>query len=92
MENQMRRHNASFTPWHKLEDAEKEYANAIYRLRKAENEESNDYTSAKIEMLRLEAKVATIRSYIYSGKGYKLFERTQKSINFKICPKPAWGS
>ena len=83
--------HVSFTPQHKLADAEQEYVEAIYRFRRAEEEQTADYTSAKLEMIRLEAKVRAIRAYIYSGKIYVLYEQTQTASHFAGCPKPAWG-
>lgn len=79
-----------FTPQHKLEDAEQEYVEAIYRFRKAEEEQTSDYTSAKREMLRLEAKLATVRDHIYRGTTYELFEPHQTMNQFIGCPEPAW--
>ena len=85
-----RQKSISFTPQHKLEDAEQEYVDAIYRFRRAVKEQSGDYTSAKLEMLRLEAILRTIREHIYRGTTHELFE-SPKSFNQSIgCPKPAW--
>ena len=89
----MKEHNrkrVSFTPQHKLEDVEQEYADAIYRFRRAEEEQSSDYTSAKLEMIRLEAKVRSIREHIYRGTTYELFEPHQTMNQFIGCPEPAW--
>ena len=82
--------HVSFTPQHQLEDAEQEYVEAIYRFRRAEEETTADYTSAKLEMISLEAKVRAIREHIYGGKTFELFE-TSRAMNQLIrCPKPAW--
>ena len=80
----------SFTPQHQLEDAEQEYAEAIYRFRRAERKLSSDYASSKREMLRLEARVKAIREHIYGGKTFELFEPKQTTNQFIGCPKPAW--
>lgn len=57
--NEQKRKSISFTPQHKLQDAEQEYIEAIYRCRRAENEQSSDYASTKREMLHLETQLAT---------------------------------
>ena len=83
--------HVSFTPQHQLADAKQEYVEAIYRFRRAEEETTADYTSAKLEMIRLEAKVRAIRAYIFSGKTYVLYEQTETASHIAGCPKPAWG-
>ena len=90
--NNQKRKNISFTPQHKLEDAEQEYIEAIYRFRRAEKELSADYASSKREILRLEAKVRAIRQHIYGGKTFKLFEPKKTTNQFIGCPEPAWGA
>ena len=81
--------HVSFTPQHKLEDAEQEYVEAIYRFRRAEEEQAADYPSAKLENW-LEAKVRAIREHIYRGTTYELFE-SPRAMNRPIgCPEPAW--
>ena len=85
-----RKYHVAFTPQHKLEDAEQEYAEAIYRFRRAEEEISADYTSTKLEMIRLEARVRAIREHIYAGKTFELFEPKQTTNQFIGCPEPAW--
>ena len=89
--NNQKRNNISFTPQHKLEDAEQEYIEAIYRFRRAEQERSADYASSKREMLRLEAKLANVREHIYRGTTYELLEPRQMMKEFVGCPEPAWG-
>ena len=83
----------SFTPQQMLIDAEQEFADAIYRFRQAEDEKSTDYTKTKLEMLRLEAKVRMIRSRIYDGSAYKLFqtEVEESCYEYSGCPKPMWN-
>ena len=88
--NEQNRKSVAFTPQHQLEDAEQEYAEAIYRFRRAEKEDTADYTSAKLEMIRLEAKVRAIREHIYRGATYELFEPHQTRNQFIGCPEPAW--
>ena len=82
--------HVSFTPQQQLADAEQEYVEAIYRFRRAEEETTADYTSAKLEMIRLEAKVRSIREHIYRGATYELFEPYQTMNQFIRCPEPAW--
>ena len=89
MNNQKRR-NISFTPQHKLEDAEQEYIKAVYRFRRAEEEQSTEYGTTKREMLRLEANLATVREHIYRGTIYKLFESRQTTTRSVSCPIPSW--
>ena len=85
-----KRQSVSFTPQQQLEDAEQEYAEAIYRFRRAEHKLSSDYASSKREMLRLEARVRAIREHIYAGKIFELFEPKQTTNQFIGCPEPAW--
>ena len=82
--------SVAFTSQHQLEDAEQEYVEAIYRFRRAEKEDTADYTSAKLEMIRLEAKVRSIRYHIYRGATYEFFEPDQTMNQFTGCPEPAW--
>ena len=82
--------HVSFTPQHKLEDAEQEYVEAIYRFRRAEEEHTADYTSAKLEMIRLEAKVRAIREHIYRGTTYEWLEKQQTISLHERCPEPSW--
>ena len=89
MNNQKRR-NISFTPQHKLEDAEQEYIKAVYRFRRAEEEQSTEYGTTKREMLRLEANLATVREHIYRGTTYELFESKQMRTLIVGCPEPVW--
>ena len=77
-------------PREKLEDAEKDFVEAIYRFRQAQDSVTSDYKIAKLEMLRLEAKVAMIRECIYRGTGYELLDRRQQALVPTGCPKPAW--
>ena len=88
--NEQNRKSVAFTPQHQLEDAEQEYVEAIYHFRRAEEEDTADYTTAKLEMIRLEAKVRAIREHIYRGTTYELFESPKAFDQFIGCPKPAW--
>ena len=88
--NEQNRKSVAFTPQHQLEDTEHEYAEAIYRFRRAEEEQSSNYASSKREMHRLEARVRAIREHIYRGKTFELFEPKQTTNQFIGCPEPAW--
>ena len=46
---------------HESEDAEAAYVDAVYRFRKAEALGSADYSAARSEMNRLEAKVRSLK-------------------------------
>ena len=85
-----RKYLASFTPQHQLKDAEQEYIDSLYRFRRAEDGISADYTSTKLEMIRLEAKVRAIREHIFRGATYELFESPKAMNQFDGCPEPAW--
>ena len=79
--------HVSFTPQHQLADAKQEYVEAIYRFRRAEEETTADYTSAKLEMIRLEAKVRQFeRMYLAARHMYYLSK--QKRLLIAGCPKP----
>ena len=85
-----KRKSISFTPQHRLEDVAQDYVDAIYRFRRAEEEHSSDYTSAKLEMIRLEARLRNIREHIYRGTTYELFEPPKAFTQSIGCPEPAW--
>ena len=80
----------SFTPQHMLQDAEQEFADAIYRFREAEKNMTGDYDSARCAMNDAEGKVATIRQHIYNGTPFKLLEKQIAFQQFVRCPVPAW--
>ena len=88
--NEQKCKSVTFTPQHKLEDAENAFSEAIYRFRKAEDSQSADFNEAKLEMFRREKEVRKIREHIYRGEGYKLFEHQQKQNRWLKCPKPEW--
>ena len=52
---------------HELEDAQAAYVEAVYRFRKAEEDKSSDYDSARRAMNRLEKKVQDLRYKAYSN-------------------------
>ena len=80
----------SFTAQHILQDAEQEFADAIYRFRQAERDMTPDYDAARCAMNDAEGKVATIRQFIYSGNPFKIWEQQVPSQQFDCCPVPAW--
>ena len=57
----------SFMIEHELEDAQAAYVEAVYRFRKAEEDKSSDYDSARRAMNRLEKKVQDLRYKAYSN-------------------------
>lgn len=88
--NSLRKNYDSFLPHHKLRDAGEEYANAIYRFRKAEASGSDDYCAARVEMNRLEMKLLSIREYVYAGNYYKIFDLDEADDKPNKCPCPQW--
>lgn len=80
----------SFTAQHMLQDAEQEFADAIYRFREAEKNMTGDYDSARCAMNDAEGKVATIRQLIYNGTPFKIWEKQVPYQQFERCPAPAW--
>ena len=80
----------SFTAQHMLQDAEQEFADAIYRFREAEKNMTGDYDSARCAMNDAEGKVATIRQHIYNGNYFKLWEKEASCQQYDRCPQPAW--
>ena len=80
----------SFTAQHNLEDAEQENIEVTYRFRRAEKKESSNYASNKKELLRLEAKISTVREHIYRDTTYVLCEAKQTMKEFIGCPEPPW--
>ena len=83
-------HRRAFTAQHMLQDAEKEFADAIYRFREAEKDMTGDYDSARCAMNDAEGKVATIRQHIYNGTPFKIWKKQVPSQGFDRCPAPAW--
>jgi hypothetical protein len=58
----------SFMIEHELEDAQAAYIEAIYRFRKAEENKSSDYDSARRAMNLLEKKIQDLRYKTYSSQ------------------------
>ena len=80
----------AFTAQHMLQDAEQEFADAVYHFRQAERDMTPDYDAARRTMNEAEGKVETIRQFIYSGNPYKIWEQQIPSEQFDRCPAPAW--
>ena len=74
----------------KLEDAVKEYMQAIYRFRKAESEMSDDYNGSRCEMNRLEGVLQWTRHCIYTNSTHLLYEEQAEARQFARCPIPIW--
>ena len=51
---------------HELEDAQAAYIEAVYRFRKAEEDKSSGYDSARRAMNRLEKKVQDLKYKLYA--------------------------
>ena len=64
----LRKNFDSFTPQHKLLDAEEEYLQAVYRLRSAEEAYQQNLSDLKREMDFLFRKVGHYRHCIYAGE------------------------
>lgn len=88
--NSLRKNYDSFLPHHKLRDAGEEYANAIYRFRKAEASGSDDYCAARVEMNRLEMKLLNIRKNIYAGNTDQILQQNKAYEQVSGPPKPKW--
>ncbi len=56
----------SFMIEHELEDAQAAYIEAVYRFRKAEEDKSSDYDSARRAMNCLEKKIQDLRFRLYT--------------------------
>ena len=82
----------SFTAQHKLQDAEEQYLQAVYRFRDAENKQSLSYADAKREMNRHEANLFRLRHSIYSKDLSGILKVREKRTPSGCCPVPAWNS
>ena len=80
----------AFTAQHMLQDAEGEFAEAIYRFRDAEAANAPEQYALKREMNDACAKVYRIRQWIYRGAIDELFQQPKREQNFDYCPRPAW--
>ena len=80
----------ALTAQHMLQDAEGEFAEAIYRFRDAEAANAPEQYALKREMNDACAKVYGIRQSIYRGAIDELFQPLKRELNFDCCPKPAW--
>ena len=80
----------SFTAQHNLEDAEQENIEVTYHFRLTEKKDSSNYASNKKELLRLEAKILTVREHIYRDTTYVLCEAKQTMKEFIGYPEPPW--
>ena len=80
----------AFTAQHMLQDAEQEFADAIYRFRQAERNMTSDYDAARCAMNDAEGRVASIRQHIYNSNPYKIWEKEASFPQSDICPVPAW--
>ena len=86
----LRQNFDSFTPSHKLRDAEEEYVQAIYRLRSAEDAYEQNVADLKREMDFLSRKVGHYRHCLYAGKPIEEYAEYSADTTESRCPKPAW--
>ena len=84
----LRKNFDSFTPQHKLRDAQEEFAQAVYRFRAAEEANAPNLIALKREMEFLDRKVKAYRHCFYSGQ--QIDEYVEWSALPGRCPKPAW--
>ena len=84
----LRKNFDSFTPQHKLRDAQEEFAQAVYRFRAAEEANALNLIALKREMEFLDRKVGAYRHCVYSGQ--QIDEYVEWSVLPNRCPKPAW--
>ena len=84
----LRKNFDSFTPQHKLRDAQEEFAQAVYRFRAAEEANAPNLIALKREMEFLDRKVEAYRHCFYSGQ--QIDEYVEWSVLPDRCPKPAW--
>ena len=80
----------AFTAQHMLQDAEHEFADAIYRFRRAERNMTSDYDAARCAMNDAEGRLASIRQHIYNGNPHKIWQKQVSCQQFDRCPVPAW--
>ena len=84
----LRKNFDSFTPQHRLRDARKEFVQAVYQFRAAEEVNAPNLVALKREMEFLERKVECYRHCVYTGQAVE--EYAEWSVLPKRCPKPAW--
>ena len=87
----IRKNFDSFTPRHKLQDAQEEFAQALYRFRSAEDANAPNRYVLKREMEFLDRKVQTYRYCVYTKQPIEEYERYSIVHLAGCCPKPAWG-
>ena len=80
----------SFTPQHKLRDAEEAYVQAIYRLTSAEEAYDQNVRDLKREMDFLFKNVWHYRHCLYAGKPLEEYLEYSEASAEVRCPKPAW--
>ena len=84
----LRKNFDSFTPEHKLRDAQEEFAQAAYRFREAEVANAPNLIELKREMEFLERKVVHYRHCLYTGQPIE--EYVESSERLDRCPNPDW--
>jgi len=84
----LRQNFDSFTPQHKLRDAQEEFAQAVYRFRTAEEANAPNLIAVKREMEFLERTVEYCRHCLYTGQ--PIDECSECSELPERCPEPTW--
>ena len=80
----------SFTPQHKLRDAEEAYVQAVYRLRSAEEAYEQNMSDLKREMDSLFRKGEHYRHCLYAGKPLEEYLEYSAASADRRCPNTAW--
>ena len=81
----------SFTSKHKLQDAQEEFTQAIYRFRAAEDADAPNLIALKREMEFLDRKVRFYRYCIYNNQPIDSYAEYPALHTETRCPKPAWA-
>ena len=87
----LRKNFDSFTPRHKLQDAQEEFAQAVYGFRSAEDANAPNRYALMREMESLDRKVQAYRYCVYTGQPIEGYVDYLAAHVGEYCPKPAWG-
>ena len=90
-ESPLRKNFDSFTPEHKLRDAQEEFTQAVYRFRESERTNAPNLMTLKREMEFLDRKVRFYRYSLYSDLPVESNYMEEQAPHIsKRCPVPAW--
>ena len=88
----LRQNFDSFTSKHRLQDAENEFIEALYRLRAAEDAGSPNRIELKTKVGLLDRKLGYHRLRLYSGIPIEEFgDEVAPNATYR-CPAPSWAS